>query len=320
MNAEAEAAAHRALVAVAVAGLIEVRRGLCVVVDGAGAGEDAKEGCELLVMTDRRRAADADVAEVMARARAWVGEAGVVAVVVSSVVTSELVGAARDAEANGLAPVEPSGAYARALGWARERDRAERAPPVNRERLALVVEAAARAGLTLVEPESGLAAPSLARVTRMKSPRARALLATIALGASARPMLFVPSTRAPKGGLARVKLERLADAWIEARSPSAELAPSAAAGLAHAALAVLDEAARDRRGPLPFKELLREARARHATDARAHGARATASASDARDLASLLYRLAAHEAVRLYAVDPADPGWTLTRAPSGLSL
>lgn len=329
-RAEAEAFAHRALVAATVSGVLKLRRGLRVVVAGADASPDAgaSAGADLLVMTDEGGIADGEVASVMGRARAYAGEDGVIALVVGSIVTRELVDAAGAAGEPLVAPGEHAGraergdAYSRAMGWAREHAGMALAAAVTPERLAHVVEAAAAAGLTLVEAESGAIAPSLARVRRMKSPRARALLATIALGAGARPMLFVPSGRAPKGGLARVKVERLAQGWVEARRPCArEVRADAPTGdLGHAALAILDEAARARRRPLPFKELLREVRERRSADARTHGARVTAGASDAADLAAFLHQRAAHESVLLYVLDPGDPGWTMMTAPPGLTL
>ena len=335
--ARARTFAHRAVVAATVAGLLEARRGLRVVVAGADASADAdadaslqgaadagaaNAGAALLVMTDEGSVADGDVAAVMRRARACVGDAGLVALVVGSLVTRELVATAREAGESTLATGEGGDAYARALEWAREHIATELAPPVAPERLAHIVEAAAGEGLTLVEAESGTHAPALARVRRMKSPRARALLATIALGSGARPMLFVPTGRAPKGGLARLKVDRLADGWVEAGRPSPRDIgrPAPNGDLVRAALAVLDEAAGARRGPLPFKDLLREARERQSADARARGVRATAGSSDTADLAAFLHQCAAHEAVTLYVLEPRDPGWTLTAAPVGLSL
>jgi hypothetical protein len=242
--------------------------------------------------------------------------------VVGSVVTRELVDGARHAGESSAARAGDGDAYARAAEWAKLRSRASMAPAVAPERLAQIVDGAAAAGLTLVEPESGAVAPALARVRGMKSPRARALLATIALGASARPLLFVPAARAPKGGLVRLRVERLADGWVEAAFPSAiGEGPGAPDGeLLDAALAILHDAARAGRGPVLFKELLREGRERWSSAARTRGGRATASASDAADLAAFLHRRAADESVLLYLLDPADPGWALTNAPHGLTL
>lgn len=324
-NARAQAFAHRAIVAATIAGLLKPRRGLRVLVASADAGAGANAvsdasadaGADVLVMTDEGAAADSDVASVMARARACVGGAGVVALVVGSVVTSELVDAARHADRSTVARAGHGDAYAHAMEWANERSRSSMAPAVTPERLAQLVDAAAASGLTLVEPESSAVVPALARVRGMKSPRARALLATIALGASARPLLFVPADRAPKGGLARLKVERLADGWVEVARPSAiGEGPGASHGeLVDAALAILHDAARAGREPLLFKELLREGRERWSSAARTRGGRATASASDAADLAAFLHRQAADESVLLYALDPADPAWALTNAP-----
>jgi hypothetical protein len=322
-KASASAFAHRAIVAAHVAGLLEARRGLRVVVAGADAKphEGADASADVVVMTDEGVVGDAGVEAVMRRARQCVGDAGLVALVVGSLVTREIVEAAAGAGAGMLAP-ERHDAHARAMRWGRERARDGLAPAVTPERLAQIVQAAAAAGLTLVEPESAVGAPWLARVRRLKSPRARALLATVALGAGARPLLFVASRRAPKAGLARVKVERLADGWVGISRPFGDEPNVAetATGLVRAALRILDEAARAQRPPLPFKELLREARERQAATARVLGARAGAGAGDTADLAAHLHQQAALESLLLYALDPADPGWTLTRSPAGLGL
>ncbi len=319
-HARTEAFAHRAMVEAVVAGLIKPRRGLRVVVEKASATADAGDGAraDLMLMTDDAEVAPEGFAELMKRARGAVGDAGFVALVVGSAVTSELVEAAGRARAASTAsddPREPGDAYARAMTWATARASALRAtamaPAVTPARLARLVDAAATAGLTLVEPETGALAPALARVRGLRSARARALLAVVALGSAARPLLFVPSERAPKGGLARLKVERLADGWVAAAGPSAFAREGGAADgdLALAALAILDEAAGAGRGPLLFKDLLREARERWTAAARARGERATVSGSDAAELAASLHRRAAHESVLLYVLDPADPGW-----------
>lgn len=310
----AEAFAHRAMVEAVVAGLLAPRRGLRVVVEIPGAGATA----DLMLMTDDGHVAAESLAERMSRAREAVGDVGIVAFVVGSVVTSEPVEAAgREHVASG-ALRDRSDAYACAVAWATVRasahDASTVAPAVTPERLLRLVEAAAAAGLTLVEPETAAIAPALARVRGLRSPRARALLATVALGSAARPLLFVPAARAPKGGLARLRVERLANGWVAAARPSIGEAFAAEGGTANgdltvAALAILDDAARAGRGPLHFKELLREARERWTAAARARGARATVSGSDAAELATSLHRRAAHESVVLYVLDPADPGW-----------
>jgi hypothetical protein len=324
-NASANAFAHRAIVSAHVAGLCEARRGLRVVVAGADAspheGDDAS--ADLIVMTDEGAVDDDGVEAVMRRARHCVGDAGVVALVVGSLVTRELVEAAAEAEAGAaMPPPERRDAHARAMRWARERSRDDLAPAVSPERLVRITLAAAAAGLLLVEPASTVMAPSLARVRRMKSPRARALLAIVALGVSARPLLFVPSRRAPKGGLARMKVERIADGWVAIQRPFADGSILAApqASLVRAALGALDDAARAQRPPMPFKVLLREARERQAAAARELGVRAGAGASDTADLAALLHHQAAVESLLLYVLDPADPGWSLRAAPPGLTL
>lgn len=313
----AEAFAHRAMVEAVVAGLIKPRRGLRVVVEKASAGAGAS--ADLMLMTDDAEVPTEGLAELMRRARGAIGDVGIVALVVGSVVTSELVEAAGREHAESLAPGDRGDAYARAMTWATARATAlegtAMAPAVTPERLARLVEAAAAAGLALVEPETGAIAPALARVRGLRSASARALLATVALGSAARPLLFVPSARAPKGGFARLRVERLADGWVAAARPSAFAREGGAADgdLALAALAILNEAARAGRGPLLFKELLREARERWTAAARARGERATVSGSDAAELATSLHRRAAHESVLLYVLDPADPGWIFYR-------
>lgn len=317
-KADAEAFAHRAMVEAVVAGLIKPRRGLRIVVGNASASAGA--GADLVVMTDEGGVADAGLAEVMGRARGAIDDGGVVALMVGSMVTSELVEAAGRDGGGSVASGDRADAYARAMAWAGQRTgaltRAAVAPAVGPERLARLVDSAAGSGLTLVEPESAAIVPALARVHGMRSPRARALLATVALGAAARPMLFVPTGRAPKGGLARLKVERLSDGWVAAARPSASARGAGApdGDLVVAALGILDESARVGSGPLLFKELLREARERWTATARERGERATVSASDVAELAAALHRRAAHESLLLYVLDPADPGWTLIPA------
>jgi hypothetical protein len=336
LDTQTVAFAHRAMVEVVVAGLIKPRRGLRVVADdvrdgaGATAGESKRAGAavsaragasaDLLVMTDDREVADEALEGRMTRARAAVGDVGIVALVVGSVTTSELVDAARrvDIASGALRERGDRGdAYVRAVTWARALEETAAAPAVTPERLGRLVDAAAAAGLTLVEPETAAIVPALARVRGLRSPRARAILATIALGSAARPLLLVPTGRAPKGGLARLKVERLADGWVAARTSARRAVGDASlrdgdatdGGLALAALTILDDAARAGAGALLFKELLRAARERWTAAARARGQRATVSGSDAAELATSLHRRAAHESVVLYVLDPSDPGW-----------
>lgn len=293
--------AHRALVAASVLGLRKATRGLRVTVFELSAAHHGTTA-DVVVLTDDGRVPERELPGAMARARAALGESndGVVALVVGSPVTRALVDTAREGV---VASMEGrADAYARAVVWAAARaEHATLAPSLDAERLRVVVEAAAGSGLTLVEPEPS---PALARIRGMRSPRARALLATVATGAGARPLLFVPSRVAPKGGLARAKVERLADGWVEAKAGSAH----AATDIVSAARAILGASP----GPMPFKDLLREARARWTSHARAIGARATPSSADARELAAALHQLGETEDVTLYALDPSDPGWELT--------
>ena len=305
-----EAFAHRAIVDAVVAGLVKARRGMRVVSLDAGASASAGARADVdVVLLSVGGCTDAEVAAGMGRARELVGDTGVVALMVGSPVTRELVEVARGMDVDAKASRDGRDAYGRAIDWARTR-RGAMAENLEPERLGKLVEAAAAAGLVLVEPDTSVLSAALARVRGMRSPRARALLATIALGAAARPMLFVPAGRAPKGGLAKSKVDRIADGWVAAGDgppPGAETRD-----LLQTALAVLHDAGRDGRPPLLFKELLREARDRWSAAARARGARASVSSTDLAELATFLVRRAADESVVLYALDPADPGWTLT--------
>jgi|GEM_PF-1551860 len=297
----ATALAHRALVAASVLGLTKVTRGLRVTVAELSAAHPGASA-DMVVLTDDGRVTELELPGATTRARAALGEGdeGVVALVVGSPVTRALVDTARDGV---VASMEGrADAYARAFVWAAARtEHALLAPSLDAERLRVFVDAAAESGLTLVEPE---ASPALARVRGLRSPRARALLATLSTGAGARPLLFVPSRVAPKGGLARAKVERLADGWVEAKAGP----PHGAADIVSAARAILGASP----GPMPFKDLLREARERWTAHARAAGARATPSSADARNLAAALHQLGETDDVTLYALDPSDPRWKLT--------
>jgi hypothetical protein len=305
-DAHAPALAHRALVAATVLGVTRLTKGLRVTVAELGA-EPSPVSADLVVTTDHGHVDEQELPRAMARLAGSLRNDGdgVIALVVGSPVTRSLTATA----ARGDVVASMHGrddAYARAVVWAASRGgRALLAPPLSRERLGVVGEAAAASNLTLVEPELAATSPPLARVRGMRSPRTRAIVATLALGAGARPLLFVRSGVAPKGGLARAKVERLTDGWVEAAARSHE---PAAADIVTAALAVLHAS----NGPVSFKELLREARERWTAHARATGARATPSSKDARELAAALHQLGDAEEVTLFAVDPSRPDWALT--------
>lgn len=303
---DATALAHRTIVAASVLGLRKPTRGLRVTVAELSAAPPGASA-DVIVLTDGARLPEPELPAALARAREAIGEAddGVVALVVGSPITRALVHTAREGVAASMEG--RTDAYARAIVWAAARaEHAMLAPALDAERLHAIVDSAATADLTLVEPELAATSPALARIRGMRSPRARALLATLALGAGARPLLFVPSRVAPKRGLARAKLERLADGWVKAEPTSLE--PVAATDIASAAMSVL----RPRHEPMSFKDLLREARERWAAHARSTGARATPSSADVHDLAAKLHALAAAEDVTVFALDPSDPGWELT--------
>jgi hypothetical protein len=142
------------------------------------------------------------------------------------------------------------------------------APPMTPTRLRALAADAAAAGLVLVEPE-------LALVRGRPAPRFavdRAVLATVLLGPLARPLLFVPASRAPKRGIPKLREDRVLDAWV-ARSGGTWRTPLASEpfSLHEAAFGVLAE----ENAPLPVKELLRRARTRSGS----------ASASDGKVLA-----------------------------------
>jgi len=296
--------AHRALVTAVVLGVMAPRKKHLTVAVGELA--TIAGGADLLVVTDAAVVAEGDLAAAVARIQTHLGDGEAVALVVGSPVTAALSKQPAPAASR-------DDAYARAVTWAIASGRAG-APPLDPSRLGRIVDAMAEQGLILVEPEIGLVAPGLTRVRGLRSARSRALLATFALGARARPLLFVPAARAPKGGVARAKVERLADAWVSALAPLDLCSDDS--DLVRAAAAVLQDATRTSRGPLPFKDLLREARDRWSAAARAAGGRATQSASDTLELASALYRLAAADRLELFALDPANPAWTLTLPPA----
>jgi hypothetical protein len=316
----AAAYAHRALVEGYVLGAIaRVKRGMRVTAGPLGAVADAgaAAGAELVVVTDDGAVDEGSLAERLGAVHAAAG-GGVMALVVGSPVSEALVRHVTEARARGWSIADANAtsrrdAWSSAAAWAMSRgDTLAPAHALEPRRMARFVDAAAAVGLTLVESEMAVAAPPFAHVRAMKSARSRALFATIALGARARPMIFVPSARAPKSGVARARVERIADAWVRARSAGLATDRQDATDLVRAALTVLDRAARDGRGALSFKQLLREARDGWRSLASARGARATASSTDARELAAALHALSAAEDVFLHALDPADPGWALT--------
>ncbi|HSO37927.1 MAG TPA: hypothetical protein VLT33_35610, partial [Labilithrix sp.] len=267
---------------------------------------------DLVVTVDAGVTVDAELPAALAGLRRVLGAGAAVALGGGSSVTRGFVHDAR----TGAAPPAPASredAYAQARRWAAPRAAARLAPALDGDRFARIGDAAGAAGLLLVEADVATAAPALSRVRGVRTSRARALLSTFALGAAARALLFVPSDRAPRGGLARAKVERLADAWVSAGA--ARSGPPHPSALVSAALTVLGERASAAAPPLAFDALRREARERGTATARASGARATPSAKDSLELASALYRLAADERVELYAVDPLAPTWVLTLAP-----
>jgi hypothetical protein len=231
-------------------------------------------------------------ATAFASARDAAARGGVIAVVVASVAA---VGLVHDAK-SGAPP--GTDAYARAAAWAASvhSARAPLAPPVSAAHLRELVTEAASAGLVLVEAD-------VPRVhLQARTAVERAILATIALGATARPLLFVHEARAPKHGhLRNVRVERALDGWI-ARHTEARVT-AAPTSLLEAALAVLDEAS----APVRGKDLLREARSRWAAAAAIRGERVTASSADAPALAKGLVAAWLDGTIELYATDPAEP-------------
>jgi len=178
---------------------------------------------------------------------------------------------------------EGTRAWNAARSWADARRACVVAPPLRAERIRGIVASAAEHRLVLVEPEIAFRAPSLARVRVGNDATSRALVTMSAMAALARPLVFTRAAGAPRHGLAKPKLERVADAWV-ARGPAWHVRQTTDA-VTRAALDVLASAPRS----LRVKELLREARAR---------SRAT-STDDVRRLAALLVRLAEDGAVRL---------------------
>jgi hypothetical protein len=312
---DAAALAQRALVAALVLGVVgrtarDVRHARVLVgaLEKLAAAEPA--GFDLVVVRDGGVVAETGLPSALTAVRRVLGDGAAVALVVGSPVTCSFVQDARNLATASPHPARDD-AFALARRWATPRAAASLAPPLDHDRFARFLDAAAAAGLTLVEADVAGVAPGLARVRGIKTSRARALLTTLAIGSAARALLFVPAVRAPKGGLARAKVERLADAWVSAGAARDTAHSSALVG---AALAILAERASAGHEPIAGGALLRDARERWTSMARESGTRATPSAKDATDLASALYRLAADERVELYAVDPQNPTWNLTIA------
>jgi hypothetical protein len=206
------------------------------------------------------------------------------------VVNAVVVGSPGAALVGGRGGAGRDDAYGRAVEWGAARA-AWGVKVISGEWLEELEERGRAAGVVLVEPEVGA---GLSRVRAVKGARGRALLTTVAAGATARPLLFVPAQRAPKNGLVRPKVERLANGWVRAR-------PALTSGAKDDLVAAAIEVLRAREDALAFKDLLREARGR-----------VSASTGDAARLAEALYRLAVTEDVDLYALDPVAPAWTLT--------
>lgn len=309
----------RALTAAVVAGVLEggaaasLRIGAGGAVGALGAvataGNDraAADGPLALLVATEDGTPGPDLPRALAAIAARIGPRGTFALVASSETAAALVRlAARGASRAGHEGHEGhegharDDAWARAMEWARARTAAPVAPALSPERLEAIERAAVAAGLALVEPDVALHGAHLAKVKLPRSARARALLALTATGALARPLLFVASSRAPKGGLAKPRLDRLADAWVSRGAAFDALAAAGEAArgpstLEHHALAALRDAAPDT--ALPFKDLLREARDRHARVA----------TSDARHLAETLYRLSLDEIVGMSVLAPSTP-------------
>lgn len=297
---------HRSLHAAVLAGLVrKVTRGFRV---HAGALDVLAAGVEphdLVVAIDAPNASDAEVSELVRRVCSRLGEApaALVALVVASPVAVALVAAARaDRGVDAASRAEP-GAFGRARAWASERVEAPLAPAVSPARLTRIAEGASAGGFVLVEPDLSASLPRLAASRAWRTPLDRAVASTMTLGLTARPVLFAPRASAPKGGAARLRLERVADGWV--RLGPAPVGGASSTPLVTAALETLEAR---RPSAIAFKDLLREARARAAL----RGERA--GSDDARKLGDGLFSLALREHVELFAVDPAAPAWTLTRA------
>ncbi len=286
---DANALAHRALLTSMLYGLAPRRRDASVVW-AAPADLAAVRSADVLVTVD---GPELDAGSFAAACEA-IGSEGVVAVVVASSAALGLLSAPQQPQSR-----LGTDAYARARAWAAHAEKAPRALAVSPARLRELVAGASTAGLALVEREI-----PRARV-QPKHAVDRAILATITLGATAHPLLFVRERRAPKGGLVRVRDERLLDGWIEGRGivPGTAAPVDAAPSLLRAALEALAEADAPMRG----KDLLREARLRWTDAARAAGAPVTTSSADSALLAEELVTLWLDGAIEVLARDPVKP-------------
>lgn len=287
------ALAHRALVAAAVYGLMpRSPRVACATFDRArpvihaiGPSIDAvavPAAPNVLVTVDDP---SLDPPAFVAACESLGAPEGVLAVVVSSTSAAGLVRARL--ETHGAR----TDAFARAAAWAANAASTPLAPPASASRIRELVAHAAGAGLALVEPEV-----TLVRTWTPRTAIDRAILSTIVSGATSRPLVFVPESRAPKGGLAKLREERVLDGWVQAVAV-ASFEPTTLFG---AALTLLAED----RAPVTGKELLREARSRWSEAARARGERVTLSSSDGPTLVKALLDAWAEGTLALYALDP----------------
>jgi hypothetical protein len=156
------------------------------------------------------------------------------------------------------------------------------APPISAARIRQLVDMAGAAELVLVEPEIALLKG------RPAAPAAvdRAVFATFATGATARPLVFVDAASAPK----RLKLreDRALDGWITLATRDEPRGAATSSPLLRAALTTLARS----EGPMCGKDLLRESRAHLASGA---------SAGDGPALAKELVRAWLHGLVDLHA-------------------
>ncbi|MBX3221207.1 MAG: hypothetical protein KF795_11860 [Labilithrix sp.] len=300
------ALAHRAL---ATASLYDVLRGAAGA-SRAGAARSSRAGAagasptlacarasELASVRDADLVVTVDApaldAASFVAAREAIAPGGIVALLIASTSAAGLLAAGVGHTAPASAAGRPD-AFALATAWARVAARAPLAPAASASRIRELASLASASGLALVEPD----VPHLR--AQPKAAVDRAVLATVAFGATARSLLFVPEGRAPKGGVVRLREERVLDFWIEGRSIAAAARPSS---LPEAALAELAACARPIRG----KDLLREARARYADAARQAGVQVTASSTDGPLVARELVTAWRDGAVELWAADPATP-------------
>jgi hypothetical protein len=274
---------HRALAAAALYGVLpRTPRVACGAFEDLGVGT-ATSGANVLVTID---APSLEVSNFLGAREAVAAVDGVLAVVIASASAAGLV------HARLQAPAAPTDAFGRAAAWAAAAAGAPLAPPASASRIRDLASEAARAGLALVEPEL-----ALLRTWPTRTAIDRAVLSTLAYGATARPLLFVDERRAPKAGLAKLRPERVLDTWLQ----SGGSAPQDSSTLFAAAMTVLANHPEPMRG----KDLLQRARTRWTEAARSRGERATPSASDGPTLAKALVGAWAENAITIYAVDPA---------------